>query len=291
MTQARAKSRRSGDSSSWPARWRPAASADRCAAPPRCAASRYPQHLTLGVGGRRQHRQRLRGVAGEDHRSNAPPGRQPQDNSRRWRSTCCTGALSRRSGDRRAGEQGADVFRNRRAPRTIADDREYPADRGFQRSANSGSGKRRISCSDDDQMAAPSAEIVAGEEGLKRWRVRKLSASRRIQRLGQRQFRRAVEADDLAQQSQKAGFSRCAAGRRARSGCGRCTRAAGRVVTEKLICVLPADPQLAEQAHKARIGAIVVDDKSGIDGPCPAAWRHPRWRWPPGVAPASNSVT
>ena len=30
---------------------------------------------------------------------------------------------------------------------------------------------------------------------------------------------------------------------------------------------LPVDPQLAEQAHKARIGAIVVDDKSGIDGP------------------------
>lgn len=30
---------------------------------------------------------------------------------------------------------------------------------------------------------------------------------------------------------------------------------------------MPGDPQLAEQAHKARIGAIVVDDKSGIDGP------------------------
>ena len=29
---------------------------------------------------------------------------------------------------------------------------------------------------------------------------------------------------------------------------------------------LPADAQFAEQPHEARIGAVVVDDKTGIDG-------------------------
>ncbi|MBD3700659.1 hypothetical protein IE991_04125 [Klebsiella pneumoniae] len=125
--------------------------------------------------------------------------------------------------------------------------------------------------------------------------MRKLSSvAPRIQRLGQRQFRQAVEADDLAQQSPEGRLQQIAPLGEERgqavavvlrgrwSGCGPRSSSA----------FLPADPQLAEQAHKARIGAIVVDDKSGIDGPVPCGVATSTVAvWPPGVAPASNSVT
>ncbi len=39
------------------------------------------------------------------------------------------------------------------------------------------------------------------------------------------------------------------------------------VYREAHLRFLPGDAQLAEQTHKARIGAVVVDDKPGIDGP------------------------
>ena len=102
---------------------------------------------------------------------------------------------------------------------------------------------------------------MAGEEALQRraW----------IQRLGQRQFRQAVEADDLAQQSPEGRLQQIAPlGEERGQAVAVVLQAAGRVVDrEAHLRFLPADPQLAEQAHKARIGAIVVDDKSGIDGP------------------------
>lgn len=55
---------------------------------------------------------------------------------------------------------------------------------------------------------------------------------------------------------------------------------------------LTAQPKLVKQAHKARIGAIVIHDESGIDGP--GTLRRGdihRGGMSPGVDAASNRVT
>ena len=83
----------------------------------------------------------------------------------------------------------------------------------------------------------------------------------------QRLFCQTIEADDLPEQPPECRIHQVSAlGKQRRQGVSVVLQPRRRVVHRKAhLRFLPADTQLAEQAHKARIGAIVVDDKPGIN--------------------------
>ncbi len=170
------------------------------------------------------------------------PGRQPQDNSRR----VALHLLHRRVEPQvqaiaEPGEQGADVFpgtAGHHVPlRTIANIQQTvvfkEAQKQRQREAAHLLQRRRPDGRPHRQnivAGEEGAEAVAGEEALQRraW----------IQRLGQRQFRQAVEADDLAQQSPEGRLQQIAPlGEERGQAVAVVLQAAGRVVDRELICV------------------------------------------------------
>ncbi len=99
-------------------------------------------------------------------------------------------------------------------------------------------------------------------------------AQERFQRGGtidfapERLFRQPVKAHDLLQQRPESRVEQITSlGEQRRQRVPVVLQPALRVVHRKAhLRFLPADAQFAEQPHEARIGAVVVDDKTGIDG-------------------------
>ena len=87
----------------------------------------------------------------------------------------------------------------------------------------------------------------------------------------QRLFRQPVKAHDLLQQRPERRVHQITTlGKQRRQGVSVVLQPRLRVVNRKAhLRFLPADAQLAEQPHKARIGAVVVDDKTGVYGVVP----------------------
>ena len=83
----------------------------------------------------------------------------------------------------------------------------------------------------------------------------------------QRGFRLTVKARDIFQQPPESRIDQITAlGKKRREGVPVVFQTALRIMyREAHLGFLPANTQLAEQAHKARIGAIVVDNKPGIN--------------------------